>query len=363
MNNILGDGSVIPSNFQQGPAMSAVDQVAMNRVLHIGMVINVIYPENSRSISKQMIEYDVAVTNMDRDNGLNVSTYRNCKLSDRFGAPNNSEVFTLVPGETDGKGGYKNGSIVVLECLGGNSDSGMAIIIGGLFNSVVAKYAEADGQVYEFLFNGIRQKINKDGEWLLQFNSYIDTSGKKANEKAAGTSLFIDKDGRFKLSDNLGQFFQLDREAKTATWSNGADSIVIDQGNKKITMTSSGEMAQSSQKAMSLSSQDALNVSSQQDTSVKSGANLNLESKSNFSQKSGAAWQVKATGDVQVQAGGNVMIQGGAQAQLQAAITMLGAGSVPVAAVGVSMVLGVGNLGLPVVSQILTGSSTVLVGT
>jgi len=363
MSNVLPDGSVIPSNFEQGPMSSAVKQIHSNTVLHVGMVINVIYPDNDRSITQVAHEYDVAITNMDRENGLNVSVYRNCRMSDRFAAPNNSEVATLVPGVPDGKGGYKQGSIVVLECLGGNSDAGMAVIVGGLFNSVVASYKESDGQVYEFLFNGLRQKINKDGEWIIEFNSYIDVEGKKANEKAAGTALSIDKDGKFKLTDNEGQAIMLDRVGKTATWTNGADSITIDKGNKKIAMVSSGEMSQSSQKAMSMDSSDALNVSSKQDTSVKSGANLNMESTGSFQSKSSGKMSNQSSGDWTVTAGGNVMIQGGAMAQLQAAITMLGAGSVPAAGVGISTCLGLGNLGLPVVSTILVGSSTVFIGT
>lgn len=363
MANILSDGSVIPSNFQTDSGPGALEQIQKNTVLQIGTVISIVYPESERSISKKMHEYDVAVTNMDRESGLNTSIYRNCRLSDRFAAPNNSEVYTLVPGEQDGKGGYKNGSVVVLECIGGNSDASMATIIGGMFSSNVVGYTEADGQVYEFLFNGVRQKINKDGEFILEFNSYIGIDGKKANEKAAGTAIAIDKNGNIRIFDNEGQYWELNRNSKTSTWSNGQESIVIDKEKKQINLTSSGEVNSNSDKDYNINSNSQTSISSKNDASLKSEANVNMESKANFQMKSGGNWQVQVTGNAIVKAGGNLMMEGGSQAQLKGTITMLGAGSVPVAAVGVSMVLGTGNLGIPVISQILTGSSTVLVGT
>lgn len=327
------------------------------------MVINIIYPDEVKSLTKKVIEYDVLVTNMDRDKGMNVSVFRNCRLSDRFGGSNNSEVMTLTPARKDSAGNYEKGSVVLIECIAGNTDNGMATIIGGINVSAINAYKKDDGQFYEFYFNGLRQKIDKDGAFTLEFNSFVDVDGKKVNEAAAGTKININKDGIIRISDNKGQFFELDRVAKKSTWSDGADSIVIDQGAKSVALTSSGEMTSKSEKKMSMDSSDALSMSSKQDTEIKSGANLQAESKGNMAAKSGGNWEVKATGNVQVQSGGMVMIQGGPTAQLQGAITMLGAGTVPVAAVGVSKVLGIGNLGLPVMSDILTGSATVLVGT
>lgn len=359
---MMGDGSVIPANFNTTPMPDAKAFLGNNLSLRAGAVIGIHYPDQEANISKQVIEYDVAIFQADHRGGVNISTMRNCKVNNMFGAPNNNSTYTLVPGTKDGDGVYQKSSIVTVLCVNGMSDVGGAVIVGGLSSPDGPKYTSEDGQFYDFNFNGINYNINKDGEWTVTFNSPIDVDGKKKNEAAAGTIVKIDKEGRVKISDNEGQFWQIDRVAKTSTWSNGAESIVIDKGSKSVSLTSSGEMSSKSEKAMSMASSDAVNMSSKSDTAIDSGANLNMSSKSNMQQTSGAAWQVKATGDVMVQAGGNLMMQGGNIAQMQGTLNLIGAGTSPVAVVGLSQVLSF--LGpIPIPGQILTGSATVFVGT
>lgn len=358
-DNIMEDGSIVPSNLNSG----TVQKSSNNTMMVVGMVINMIYPDEPKSLTKQVIEYDVLVTDMDRDRGMNLSIYRNCRLSDRFGTPNNSEVFTLTPGKRNSNGNYEKGSIVLIECIAGNCDFGMATIIGGINTSSINQYTKEDGQFYDFFFNGVRQKINKDGEFLIEFNSFIDVDGNKANEKAAGTKLLIDKEGRIKISDNEEQFWELDRVARKSTWSNGAESVVIDKANKKIELISSGTMSSTSKDDMSLKADKNIKAEAKANVEIKAGANIKIEAKSGMNQTSGGNWDVKATGNITVTSGGAAIIKGGAIAQIMGATTLIGAGSVPVAAVGISMCIGTGNLSVPVISTVITGSATVLVGT
>ena len=362
MSKRLNDGTILPSNLSLTGLTTGRQLFSEDFSLKVGVVTEIIYPDDKASLSKKVIEYNVVTSDVNKNGNVNLGTYRNCIFNNRFGMSNNNETYTLQADQSDdAKATFA--SIVMLLCISGQSSGGQAVIIGGLSHPNGPAYTSANGQFYDFNFNGINYNINKDGEWTLTFNSPIDKDGNQANKDAAGTKVKIDKDGRLSISDNAGQSFTLDRAAQNATWTNGNDSIIIDQKNKKVAITSSGEFNLASQKATSINSSDAISISSKQDTSISSGANLNTESKGNFGQKSGGNWEVNASGNVNVKAGGNVMIQGGAQAQMKAAINMIGDGSVPVAAVGVSMVIGVGNIGSPVVSQILTGSSTVLVGT
>lgn len=360
---VLGDGTVLPSSFNTAPMPDARHFLHNNMSLRAGAVVGIHYPDQDSSISKQVIEYDVAIFQADPRSGVNISIMRNCKVNNVFGAPNNSLNYTLVSGKRDENGVYSKSSLVLVLCINGLSDVGSAIIVGGIDSPNGPAYTSADGQFYDFNFNGINYNINNDGELSITFNSPIDVDGNKANADAAGTELKIDKEGRIKISDNEGQFWELDRVAKTSTWSNGNESIVIDEGNKSIAVTSSGTLSTESTQATSMDSADAMSMSSKADMSMSSDANSNMSAKGNMAQKSGGVWQVQATGDVNVKAGGNVNIQGGSQAQLNAAVTLLGEGTAAVAVVGVSIVLGTGNLGLPVVSQILTGSRTVFAGT
>lgn len=357
----LSDGSYIQSNLTMKGA-SAYQTLRQNVALRTGIVTNIYYPDDANNVSGKFIEYDVAVSEQLPGGGTTISTYRNCKVSNMFGADNNNSTYTLQA-DTDLDQDTTNAAIVTLLCIDGRSDGGQAMIMGGLNSPNGPAYTSADGQFYDFNFNGINYNINKDGEWTITFSSPIDEEGNQSNKAAAGTMVKIDKDGRVKISDNEGQSWDIDRVAKTSTWTNGNDSILIDKGNKKIALTSSGELSSTSEKATTLTSNDAMNINATNDINVSGKNNVNTTSSANMMQKSGGNWQVQATGNVQVQAGGDVNIQANGQAQLNGTINLIGNGSVPVAAVGVSMVLGVGNLGAPVISQILTGSSTVLVGT
>lgn len=363
MNNILPDGSVLPSGFGVMDLPSAQSSKMDNKSMKVGMAIGIIYPDEDKSITKQVIEYDIAVANMDPKHGLNISVYRNCKLSDKFGAPNKYEEFTLVIGKTDGKGGFTDGSIVALECVDGVSDAGSALIVGGVSNVKDPRHKKADGEFYDFSFNGIRQYIDKDGQLTIEFSSPIAVDGSKKNEKAAGTKIKIDKDGRIKISDNENQSIEFDRVAQKATWTNSNETITVDKKNKKIDMVSSGEFSAKSSKKMNLQTDDQLNVQSKADASITSDANMKMESKGNMSQKSGGTWQVNVTGNVNIKSGANVMIEGGTIAQIKGTTTLLGEGSAPVGVAGVSISIGTGNLGAPVVSTLMTGSATVLAGT
>lgn len=358
----MSDGTYLQSNLSMKPPASAYKQIRTNVALKTGTVTAIHYPEDPNNLSGSFIEYDVAVSEQVSEGGTTVSVYRNCKMNNIFGASNNSFTYTLQPNSQIDDDPTAGAQCLIL-CIDGRSDGGQGVIIGGLSDFESPVYSAADGQFYDFNFNGINYNINKDGEWTVTFNSPIDQEGKKANSDAAGTVIKIDKEGRVSISDNEMQSWNIDRVAKTSTWTNGSETIMIDKGNKVVSLISGGTMSQTSQKAMSMTSQDATNITSQKDMTLDSSNNLNMSSSQNMAQKSGAAWNVQASGNVMVQAGGNAMITASGVAQLQGLTTLIGAGDVPVAAVGVSMVMGIGNLGLPVFSQILTGSSTVFVGT
>lgn len=362
MSKKLSDGTVVPSTLSMERPPSARDLLMADYALKVGTVTDIFYPEEKSNISQQNIEYNVMVSDINQQGNVTLRLYRNCLISNPFGMSNNNLTYTLQADNAD-DGRIEFGSLVLLLCVSGQSSGGAAIIIGGAPHPNGTKYKKDDGQFYDFNFNGINYNINKDGEWTLTFNTPVDKNGKKLDEKAAGTQIKIDKEGKLKLSDNEGQLIELDRVNQKATWSNGADFIVIDKKNKKIELSSSGDLSSKSTKKTEVSSDDNMTISSKKDISAKSDANMQVEAKSNMSQKSGANWQVKANANVTIKAGANVLIEGGTLAQLKGNITMLGAGSVPVAAVGVSICLGTGNAGFPVVSQILTGSATVFVGT
>jgi len=359
----LGDGSVLPSNLSQDPLPSAESIYSFDVSFKQGTVLKIYYPEDPANLSGNFIEYDVFVAIRDMRSGANFQVYRNCQVSDMFGTVNNFNDFTLQPAEKlDENGVPVGGATVTLLCIDGTSVSGRALIVGGK-KSLKNKPSQDRGQFWENQFNGLNVLIDKDGAYTITFNSTIDQEGKKLNEAAAGTVIKIDKDGRASISDNEKQSITLDRVAKNMVWTNGSESVTIDKEAKSISMSAGKDVNSNSTEATSVKSGKDMNLESGAAATLKSAKDMTHDAGANLNTKVASNWQVKAGGNVMVQAGGNVQIQAGGQAQLMGTINMIGAGTAPCAAVGVSMCQGVGNLGFPVISTILTGSSSVLVGT
>jgi hypothetical protein len=367
MGTELRDGTIVPSKLIAGGGLMGTNALVKNNTaLRTGQVIKIYYPEDPGNLSKKYHEYDVLVAHGDAKVGTNVSIYRNCKVSNIFASDTESLVFTLQVGApVQGSDTlYTGGSIVNLLCIDGKPDSGQSLIIGGLQSPQFAfkTYSKADGNFYDFNFNGININVNNDGEYSITFNSVLNPDGIPTNQAAQGTKLVFDQQGRVTISDNESQSFGLDRVAKTATWTDGDDSIVIDKGNKAITMTSTGTLAANSDNAMTLASKDSLDVSSEADMNIASSGNQSISAEGNSNLKA-ANWNVNIQGNATIQVGGTFQVQAGAAAEIQAATVSLADGSVQAAGVGISMVIGTGNEGAPVISQILTGSATVMIGT
>ena len=361
---ILSDGSVIQSALSVEPQTRAKEAYRMDFALKRGVVIAIYYPEDKHNLNKQFIEYDVLTADERADGSTSSVVYSRCQAIDRFGSPNNYEYYTYQPHKETNGNVYKKGAQVLLLALHGNAAGGRAVIVGGLPYPKEQKPKKEDGQFYEWQFNGINIKVDKDGQYSLTFNSPIDQDGKKKDEKAAGTKIEIFKDGKMRLSDNAGQFWEIDRVNESSTWGNGSESIKIDKKNKKIELNSGGDFSETvkNSKTIKVESKDYTVSTGSGSINEKSGKDITLDAKANIKQKSGAAWQIEAGGNVSIKAGGAVNIEGGSMAKLKGQINMIGDGSVPAAGVGISQCIGTGNNGAPVISDIITGSSTVLIG-
>lgn len=356
----IGDGSVLPHTLRQLQNDQFKDENPF-LMFRTGTVVGIYYPDDTRNVSKAEIEYDVSVFESDPMN-TTFRLYRNCRLTNLFGAANNNLTYTLHVGQQSDDG-IKGGAQVTILCLNASAQAGQAIIVGGLNYTRPVKYSQEDGQFYDFNFNGIQQLINKDGEYILTFRSNISDDGNQENPQAAESFMKIDKEGRIQFKDNEDQEILLDRDSKTVTIQNGSEKIIINKETKSISIEAADSISERAKKSISEVSDGTITSSAKKDWSANADANMSLVAKNNMTQKSNANWQVTASANVEVKSGGNVTMNAQGQAQLKGALTLIGNGSAPVAAVGVSQCLGTDSHGAPVLSQILTGSATVLVGT
>jgi len=361
--NMLSDGSILPSTLGLSNS-NAPTSVVGNMALRVGIVTEILYPENERNLSGKVIEYNVLVTEKNEGYSATFSFYRNCTVNSVFGSSNNSITQTYTPADKNGSS-FSGGSIVMLLCINGYNTGGSAVIIGGLTGDKIGETPKADdGQFYDFNFNGINQKINKDGELTITFNSVLDKNGNKANEEASGTSLKFDKDGGFKISDNKEQSLELNRTEEYTIWQNGNEIIKIDKKNKKIEITSSENVEITANGKVLVSSDDSIEMHSSGDMSLSSDSTAKIDSKQNLNIKSGTNLDVQSGAMTNIKGSGGVNIESQGLTQVKGQLVMLGQNaSNPVAIAGVSIAIGPGNLGIPVVSTIITGSSSVLAGT
>jgi len=352
------DGSVHPHFSQNNKkSMDYSSFLFGNLSMRSGIVTAIYYPEDVNNTSKKEIEYDVLVLNKENQS-VTFTKFRGCVVSNMFGMTNNSLSYTLQAGEKDEKGFIKNGSMVLILCLNGSPDANQAMIIGGLQHPDQKTYSSADGQFYDFTFNGMNYNINKDGELTITFSGNPDLNNPQDNP-AAPTVLKFDKDGGFTISDNEQQSIALNRTSKTITVTNGSESIVIDKENKKISLNSGQNIETSSEQDTKVSAQQNLDMSAQQNATVQAEQNLNLNANQNVISQAGQNWQIQAGSNVTVSSQGSVIIQA-PTVIVQGDTTLLGAApTAPVALAGVSQIIAfLGPVPLP--GNIITGSTTVL---
>lgn len=222
MANITDDGSVLPSIFgfgnygttQSSPTFSSA-------LLYLGEVKEVIYPSDSRSLSKKFVEYSVLVNYKGADSSGSTSTvFQNCLLIDLFGNAADTLSYTMRKPKQlfDTQNIFDTGSKVLVLCV--QAQSTLAYIIGGArFHTPDGLSTQEAGHNLFFEFNGLKVTINKDGELTTTFRGATDDQGKllpSANKSAEGSSVSLSKDGSLKLyTAKNHQSIKIDHTSKT----------------------------------------------------------------------------------------------------------------------------------------------------
>jgi hypothetical protein len=133
--------------------------------------------------------------------------------------------------------------------------------------------------------------------------------------------------------------------------------------------TKIGEIVHGSGSSLAIDADGNLIITGAKDFTSNPAGKFTVESGDDISFTSGGRFTASSTGDMMFTTEGNLVLSGSggstfgssdAETMILGEVINLGEGGSPVALVGISTVIGSGNLGAPVISQILTGSSTVL---
>ena len=359
--------SVLPSSLLSVAEDSYYDSftnVYANASLRIGVIKQIYDIEDVKNESKSNIEYDVLVFQQDSNKGVIPTVYRGCVTMDVIGGiADFHEYVKSTP--TDGKTKSVNaddGSYVLLLCIDGTSSRG--VIVGALpHHDRKSTLPNLKGTKHlEGEYNGLRYKINKDGEFTLTFKGKTDKKGKPLDAAKGGSQIRIEKDGSVEINDR-----DLDGELKAGNNKEAKDEskagadyerIRIDKTKKSIGLNTRGDFTETI---------GANSSSTIKGNTTHKTTNLVLEASGTASLKSGGAFNVEAGGAFGLKAPSgkftfdDSLTVNASAANILAQSINLGQGGTPAVLLS-TQTLGIGNLGAPVISTMIGPfSSTVFI--
>jgi hypothetical protein len=349
MNNTVLPSSLL--DFADNEYFGSFANAFANTALRIGMVKQTWKIEDKENENKGMYEYDVLTFQQDKDKGVVPITYKNCVTMDRFGgvadffeytqsAPTDKKITNV---DTD------DGSYVLILCIDGTQTRG--VILGALkHHNRKSTLTKLSGKHMEGEFNGLRMKVNSDGEMTMTFKGKTDTKGKPVTAKNGGSQFKFEKDGSVEFNDR-----ELDGELKSGndTKANDTskapadyDKIRIDKTNQAIetksrkntTMTVGKDLTQTVKGNTSLTTTDLL-VKASGKASYDVGATFDITAKGEVSLKAPAG-KFAFDNAMQVQA---------SSIDFNAQAINVGPGGTPALIISTQFI-GIGNLGAPVIS-------------
>lgn len=325
--------------------------------LKTGVIIKTYETDDELNLLKIGPEYDVVIHEQDANRGITSVTYKNCQFMENFGGIGDFlDIKRRAPTDTKYKTEQDiekfDGSMVLMMCIDGVSNKG--IILGAITNpnrkTTLTKEA---GNHLEGQFNGLNWQINDDGALTVTFNSGTDNKGKPQDEEAGGANWKIEKDGSIELSDGNSESIRLDKTAKTASLSS-ENSASITSAKKDVSITAGASVNISAKKDLIASAEGKAAFSASKTFDVKAKGAMKVEAKElKFESKS----------MIQMKAQSKIGIEASSMLELDAPIVKIAGGTQPTLKAYELVVLGTGNLGIPVISTVIAGFSTkVLIG-
>jgi hypothetical protein len=191
-----------------------------NVAVRVGEVVEIVYRDDPRSVTKKFTEYNVLVQHRDGALPGAAVTYGHCVVASLFGGADSS-TYTLrarSKDTPDGKPG--DGSKVLLACVNGDINS--AFIFAAVRGGEAGQDPTAEaGHRAASEFNGVRNEIGKDGTLTITVRGATDAAGEPTDSNAGGATLEMAALGDVKVS-------------------NGPTSVAIDHSEERIVASASG---------------------------------------------------------------------------------------------------------------------------
>jgi hypothetical protein len=345
MSNLLDNGGVLPSGLLGHDTMSAMEgfnKSYKNYAMRVGVIV-ASYPVNDpKNRSNLAPEYDVIVVEQQEDKSATTILYRNClsaeglgSIADFFEKTLRTKKKKTRKGEAESLKG-QDGAIVLILCMDGVSEKG--IIVGQLTHPDRKTTLKDDGPRLEGEYNGVNIKVETDGSTTLTFKGPTDNSGKAIDDKMTPTTIKIEKDGSYQV-DHKTIKHRLDKNGKASL---SADDDISNTTKKNFNVTATENVAITATKNFNLQCADLIAKAS--GSAGLECQKLAINAQSEIKVK-GSQFQVEAESMAQIKAS-NITLDGN--------VALGGAGGQPVVLLS-AMIMGTGNLGIPVISSVISG--------
>jgi hypothetical protein len=238
----------------------------------------------------------------------------------------------------------QNGAVVLLMCLDAMSDK--ALIMGAINHPKRPTTLKNDQPHLEGEYNGVHIVVNEDGSTSLTFKGATNNDGKLIDKTQGNTEISIEKDGSYQFKHKtITQ--RLDK--------NGKASLTADDDISNTTKTN-------------------FNVTTTKDIVTKSTGDTNVSMNNFVLNAQGSAtlacqkMAINSQSEIDMK-GSQVQIQAESMANIKSPaitldgqVSLGGAGGQPLLLMS-AMIIGVGNLGIPVISQAVAGFTTKVTAT
>jgi len=353
MSNEMDNGAILPFGLLSGSSNGMDDgfkKTYQNSSLRVGIIRETYGLKDPKNVSKLVPEYDVMVFEQNEDKGSTVITYKNCmaasalgSIADFFEANLRKMKKKKSKGETPSMNG-QNGAVVLLLCLDSMSEKG--IIVGALSHpdrnsTLVDNEPHLEGE-----YNGVNIKVEKDGSTTLTFKGATDNDGLVVDKEQGNTVMSIEKDGTYQVKHKaITQRFE----------KKGKASLIADDDISNTTKKN-------------------FNITATESVNIKATKDLLAECVKLVIKASGSAMlecqklEVKSESDINLK-GSQIQIEAESMAMIKASsitldglVALGGAGGQPVLILS-TMFIGIGNLGIPVISNAISGFATKVTAT
>lgn len=327
------DGGVVPSSIPR-TIMNTSEHNKMFGVYR-GQVMRVIYPDEPENTNKKRIEYVVKVRGQEYPNAISVKSLGGI----------NQQSETIHKGVDRSTTGMVNsgqfpenldGEMVYVMFIEGHGN--VPLIVGCAEHPrSEKKFSKADGSFDREEFNGVEFLVDKDSNYIITQQGRKSPDGIQLNPLGVGSFVKLSGNGDIEVSsaDNLSmKMTKLDGKMEFTALNN---KVVYDTSGVSI-----------------------VDINSNEFKFTASGVEM----------KAVANFKVAANGSAEIKANATAKFEGTAGTDIGSAASItnvkglmvnLAGGGMPVAKLG-SKCIGIGNLGAPVVSTIIEGSTKVTTG-